>query len=393
MLIFLPFKTKKKGYFVGIQEIAGNIYSTKSALNAEGFYNVTTMAILNYVDEDKSYDYPISIPRWMDKFPNMRKYYVFFQVTFYMPQFLYKNDCFIFFWNRSFFPMNLDLILLKFLKKKIAIFHCGDDVRYRPIHNILMKKEGVKDVYPKLKEAFPNLSFVQKIFYQKFPHFLNIPVYTLMQIETFLDRGAYHFRFYQKDFLAPHHKTNNDIPIIVHAPSNRDIKGTQIVLEAIEMLRNQNIKFNFLLLENKVNTEVLKILKVADIVIDYPGTWVGRLAVEGMAHSCIVFGAFNPQYEKCYWDLPILPFTKNPAELAEGIRRILLDQKKKSQYKEKSFHAYQTYYNSGQFVKSLNAALSGNAAKELFPHSDYKEKLLDAAENLFQRLMIRIFVK
>ncbi|MEI8321157.1 MAG: hypothetical protein WCG05_04010 [Alphaproteobacteria bacterium] len=391
ILIFLPLKIKGKGYFVGIQELCGCIYSTKFALNYCGFDDVTAMGIVGFFDKNNLYDYTIKIPEWLNQYPNLRKYWVFFQKAFYLPKFLYGKENFIFFWNCTFLPVNLDLVLLKILRKKIVIFHCGDDVRYRPIHNKLMKMEGMEYCFPSLNEMFPTLVFLQKLFYQKFPSYLRIPIYTLMNMETFLDDGAYYFRLCQKDFLAPDKKINNIVPLIVHAPSHRELKGTKIVLDAIEILRAQNVKFDFLLLENKTNDEVIKILKTADIVIDQPGLW-GRLAMEGMAHSCIVFGGFNPQYENTNWNLPIFPFNRDPIELANNIRKTLQNIRSKD-LRNKFFKAYKDYYSAEAFVSHLNNVLSGKIEKELFPHPNHKEKLLSAAENLFQRFMIKLFIK
>ncbi len=396
MLILLSIysflRPKSGGYFVGIQEVCENIHSTKFALNSCGFDDVTSMAIVGHFDKEHAYDYIIQIPKWLNSYLNLKKYYTFYKTIFYLHKFLYEKEYFIFFWNRTFLTSNLDLILLKMLKKKVVLFHCGDDVRYRPIHNKLMEIQGVKYSFPDQKEAFSNLIFIQKLFYQKFPNYLNIPIYTLMDIETFLDRGAYHFRVCQKDFLEPDNKKNNDIPVIAHAPSHREIKGTQVVLDAIEILRDQKINFNFLLLENKPNNEVIEILKKVDIVIDQPGLWPGRLAMEAMAHSCIVFGGVAPSYENCNWNIPMLPFIKNASQLAEELKKILLSTNQQK-YKSKSFEAYKSYYSSKEFVIQLNSVLSGNAPKELFPHPNHKEKLLDAAENSFQRFMIRVFVK
>jgi hypothetical protein len=44
--------------------------------------------------------------------------------------------------------------------------------------------------------------------------------------------------------------TQHNTPLIMHSPSNREIKGTKYILEAIQKLRDEGLKFQFELIEN-----------------------------------------------------------------------------------------------------------------------------------------------
>lgn len=390
-IFFVMFLRKKQneGYFIGIQELCNNIRTTQDALSTCGIQNVTSVAIVNTYDKDYQYDYPINIPSWVRRYQNLLKYYIFIRTFYLLPFFLMKKQYFIFYWNRSFLPMNLDLILLKLLRKKIVIFHCGDDVRYRPIHNKLMKFEGIAYRFPDLEHPFPNIIFIQKMFYQMFAKLLDIPVFTLMDVETFLDRGAYHFRMAQKECIKLSNKIINKKPVIVHAPSDRVLKGTDIVLQAIKILKKQKIDIDFYLLENISNIDVIEHLKSADIVIDQPGIWQGRLAIEGMAHSCIVIGGYDKKYENCNWEMPTIQMSRDPFKLAISIKKAI----KSLENRETFFQAYETYYSPESFVSHLLQVISGDAPLELYPHHNHKKKLLDSAENHFQRFLIGICVR
>ena len=72
-------------------------------------------------------------------------------------------------------------------------------------------------------------------------------------------------------------------PTIVHAPSDPKIKGTAMILEALERLRPKH-DFDLVLVERKTHAEAMEIYRSADLVIDQIlAGWYGGLAVEVMA--------------------------------------------------------------------------------------------------------------
>lgn len=75
-----------------------------------------------------------------------------------------------------------------------------------------------------------------------------------------------------------------DGPItVLHAPSNRAIKGTEAVLEAVATLRRRH-DVRLLLVEGQEHQEALRRYREADLVIDQLRVgWYGALAVELMA--------------------------------------------------------------------------------------------------------------
>lgn len=71
--------------------------------------------------------------------------------------------------------------------------------------------------------------------------------------------------------------------IIVHAPSNTQIKGTKYVIKAIEKLKKE-YSIDFILVQNKTQEEAREIYRKADIIVDQLiiGSY-GVFAIEGMA--------------------------------------------------------------------------------------------------------------
>lgn len=70
---------------------------------------------------------------------------------------------------------------------------------------------------------------------------------------------------------------------IVHAPSDPTIKGTDLILAALEQLR-PHYEFELILVKNKTHAEALQLYQQADIAIDQVLCgWYGGFAVELMA--------------------------------------------------------------------------------------------------------------
>ena len=77
---------------------------------------------------------------------------------------------------------------------------------------------------------------------------------------------------------------NNELIRIVHAPSNKDIKGTKYIIDAIDILKKKYNNIEFILVEGKKQQEAFEIYKEADIIVDqlFLGTY-GVFAIESMA--------------------------------------------------------------------------------------------------------------
>lgn len=76
--------------------------------------------------------------------------------------------------------------------------------------------------------------------------------------------------------------TNKKIKII-HAPTNRGLKGSSFIIESINKLKNKYHNIELVLVENLTNEEALKLYSTADILIDQVLIgWYGGVSVEFM---------------------------------------------------------------------------------------------------------------
>jgi hypothetical protein len=195
-----------------------------------------------------------------------------------------EHDLFIFIWrpwlNESYlFPM------LKKMGKKIICLHVGTDVRHISAfeQQYHVDTSGWGDFFKTDKLGRK----IRKIRY----HELYADIIYSVPDQTGLYLRAYnHFRLsLSKDkkiiFKIPARKK----PLILHAPSRSAIKGTAIINETIERLKNEGYELDYTLIENMPNEELLQLLTEADILCDElflhgPGV----LSAEAMAAGCAV---------------------------------------------------------------------------------------------------------
>ncbi len=73
-------------------------------------------------------------------------------------------------------------------------------------------------------------------------------------------------------------------PLVVHAPSKSELKGTRFLLEAVEELRQEGVPFDFQLIQGMPHAEAAAAFRRADIVVDQLVIgWYGVVTIEALA--------------------------------------------------------------------------------------------------------------
>jgi glycosyltransferase involved in cell wall biosynthesis len=74
------------------------------------------------------------------------------------------------------------------------------------------------------------------------------------------------------------------LPVVVHAPTDRGVKGTEHLVRAVDTLRSEGLAIDLVLVEGLSREQARAVYERADIIVDQLLTgWYGGLAVEGMA--------------------------------------------------------------------------------------------------------------
>ena len=117
---------------------------------------------------------------------------------------------------------------------------------------------------------------------------------------------------------------------IVHTPNHRGVKGTEFLLRAVDALKSEGIKINLILIENKKNEEVKRILfEEADILVEQLiMNGHGLSAIEGMAVGIPVLSNledsnFNNLFSRYSFlsECPIL--STSPENIKENLRVLI----------------------------------------------------------------------
>ncbi len=231
------------------------------------------------------------------------------------PQYL-AHDLFVFVW-RPWVPSAALFPLLKRLGRKIVVYYLGSEVRFPAAFSqefgvdVANWGESVlrESLAPKLRKVRVAERYADAIFSVPDQAGLQLRPYfhTWLPVVVPLER-------------AP--RPQNSRPLVLHAPSTRDLKGTSHVVAAVEALKAAGHQFDFELISGRPRAEVLAALARADILVDElllhgPGV----LSAEAMLLGCAV--ATRTLAPHGDWNPPVLDV--RPATVQAGIERLLTD--------------------------------------------------------------------
>lgn len=169
---------------------------------------------------------------------------------------LFPRHDILHFHARSILPFYLDLPLWKLFGKIIIIHYHGSDIRNKKNSCIVNRyADNIFVSTPDLLEWVPDAIWVPN------------PKAT---------------EGYSAPDVSNEQKT--DSIIIAHAPTNRDVKGTQYIVDAVDHLRQEGLKIELRVLEGLPHDQVIREFSKADIIIDQLLLgWYGVVTIEGMS--------------------------------------------------------------------------------------------------------------
>lgn len=155
---------------------------------------------------------------------------------------------------------------------------------------------------------------------------------------------------FQMSYPDPHKRR----PLIVYAPSNKVIKGTDAVLRAIEELKSK-YEFDFQLIHGIEHCESLEIVRNCDIMLDQFMVGAhGLAALEAMAFGKPVVCYIKPSLVSMYPDdLPIV--NANQENLADVIKNLLEDSQRRHEIGRCSRAYVEKYHDAHKIAQELVA--------------------------------------
>jgi glycosyltransferase involved in cell wall biosynthesis len=347
-------KKKKLHIMLGVIEIAGNLWEFRNALRKVGM-QADSVVYQKHAYYNLPYDryYPIK----RNKFSGFLKS---IPITLKL---ILQYDVFFFIYGQSFFPKNMDIYILKLLRKKVIVFFCGCDIRCREEvlkrnrpFSICQECENRCDT--KTKQKFAN-------FWEKYADL----IFSDPEQSQLLKKAYHHTIWsidldYWKPFASSIEHDTNKV-IIAHAPTDRRLKGTKYIVDAVDRLKKEEYNIDLILLEAMNSKEVRNWLNRADIVVDQLlGGWYGKLATEAMAMAkptlCYINEEIKEQmsYGNC---LPIV--SSNPITIYKDLKHLLDNPKLRKEIGSKS----RTYVEA-----THNQEVVGNKLKILLENLYHK---------------------
>jgi glycosyltransferase involved in cell wall biosynthesis len=230
-------------------------------------------------------------------------------------------DIFHFYFGNTLFPYPFpDLYLLRALGKQIVFHFCGCDIRNRAVTLRKYSLSGCTECvslvcldkhYPPLPKG--SLTLVSTPDIMEFaPGAALVP--GPVDLEHWTPR-------------APRTEPPSaDHPVrILHAPSDREIKGTSHLLDAVERLKAAGYPVELMLLEGIPHDEVAEYCGRADIAVDQLmigayGTVSVEMMAKGVPVVCRIRDDLRPYYPP---DLPLL--SADPGTIYAVLEGLLLD--------------------------------------------------------------------
>jgi hypothetical protein len=243
-----------------------------------------------------------------------------------------RHDVFVFLWPAfSLTHGNREYPLLRRLGKKTVVVFLGSDIR--DISAFLQQFPGLpKSVAfeQELREKCANLKGRDGTRFQDQLRTLRMAelhahVILSQPNQSVLAVRPYVHLFQPVDLSAFVSRVpGREVPVVVHAPSNKGIKGTEAVLPALDRLRAEGVPFDLRLLHGVPNHEVLRQLTDADVAIDQLRLPLyGRFSLEAMASGCALATCNREDYEPYPPNRPIWHVDSD--NIYEQLKRLLTD--------------------------------------------------------------------
>lgn len=274
------------------------------------------------------------------------KYHRIFRMSQFFLNSILKYNVFHFYFGNTLLPRYYDLPILKRMNKKMVMQYLGSDIRQKSIAERKNKflQVKVKDE----KEIRHRISTVAK--YIK----TAIVDYELQEyIQGYFEkiviiRAALNIQDYRPAIPSLYKK----IPLIVHAPSDKRIKGTEYVLQAIDKLKEE-YDFKFKLVRGLNHEEAKNIYEKADIIVDQLlGGSHGVFSIEAMALGkpviCYIREDLKDKYPK---DLPII--SANPDTIYNVLKVLIEDAKLRHELGEKGRVYVEKYHDARKIAEKL----------------------------------------
>lgn len=228
---------------------------------------------------------------------------------------LQQYDIFHFFWGVSLFDFwrfsGLDLPLLHALNKKIIVHFRGTDIVNIEYYNFLNAKAQGKLIEEPPRSRIEQVRKLKK--WEKYAHRILVSTPDLLEIVkgALLVPQIVDTRTYSAVNLPP----LSPVFRFAHAPTRRNTKGTDYIIEAVSNLQLKSVPVELDLIENEPPDEVIRRFAQCDAGIDQIlYGWYGKVSIELMALGKPSVCYIDDKFKHVWPDLSIINANRDNLE-------------------------------------------------------------------------------
>lgn len=324
--------SKKKRIFLGFTEVANFINTYRKGFEAIGYNTYSVVDCRNKYYPTASYDVVLSELDKRDiKFEGFigKVWQAVLKravIRLYFFKALFTCDIFYYISGGNVLPFQLDYLLIRLFRKKLVVVFLGSDVRHWYLYKVEMDTLGYSEVFSVVVQGFRKQTSslaIKESLVRAAEKYANLILsqagYAQLQSKPYC-RTTVGLFLSEYGFEVP----GRERPLIVHAPSSRGLKGTKFIIEALEKLKREGLHFEFRLIENMANEDLIKLLISSDIVIDelYSDT-IGVLSAEAMATGNAVLTGYISELAGVPLPCPVV--NTNQLNVYENVKKLILD--------------------------------------------------------------------
>lgn len=275
-----------------------------------------------------------------------------------------RTDVFLFQYGTSLLPGNADLPRLHAAGKAVIAICNGDDVRHASAYTqefgVPLASFGAPyadDPLGRPAQTLRNLERYATLV-------VSVPNQAGLALRPYLHAdGGYDLGLYRE------HIPDREVPVVVHAPSNRAVKGTAQILASLERLAARGVRFELRLLEGLPNAQVREALAGADVAIDQLHMSYGKFAIEALASGCATAVVTFPTLEPFARLRPLHAIAE--ATLDADLERLLTDRALRRTLAAAGAEHVRRYHDRtvvcARLVQALEAQSAGTLRYDYYP--------------------------
>ncbi len=296
------------------------------------------------------------------------------------------------FWNRSLvyrhgdsFFNGMDIPLFKSAGRRMAYRFTGYELRRKSLELEL-------NPYSPFRYGFE--SSYDEANQQRYLDFLRSTVDALVvqdpEMQTYAPEAIIVPRALELQNFAFAEAVPGDKPLIVHAPTDRLLKGSDFVEKAVAALKEKGLSFEFKLIQGMSHEEALQWYRRADIVVDQLLIgWYGVVAVEAMAMGKTVVAYIREDLLDYFGgEMPLL--AANPDTIESVLQQAISDFELRRELGRRGRGFVERVHDSEAVAAKLRDAYVELLAKPQparAPSLDYHLEMTSEINNLFHGQM------